>query len=319
MLAKYNRTITVQQYAVFEMPMQTARQHAAFDIAPQTDKIIRQAGMRYTLNILFDDGTRIQHFRNVVAGSSDQFDTTIIGLVIGTRTHKGRQEAMMNIDDSATIALAQHRRQNLHVTRQHQCIAVVAVDQFSNLVESRLLVVFVHCHVMEGNIMPFRHSAQVVVVGNDGHDIARQFTCRILVQQIDQAVRHLGNHHDNARAFGHVMQTPLHTELFGNGGKALTDMLSIALECDFVAHEETVFDDIGVLSRFENGAAVFGNKTRNARNDTHTVRTGNDQAIGMRHDEQGLRNKRDQRSMTLMLCKEQCFYKPLLLATLHKV
>ena len=112
---------------------------------------------------------------------------------------------MVNIDEATAVALAKRGGQDLHVARKHQCVTVVAIHQRSHFIEGRLLIVLIHWDVMEGDVVPLCHVAQVVMVRNNRHEIARQLTGCILVKQIDQAVRHLRHHHHNARAFGNIM------------------------------------------------------------------------------------------------------------------
>ena len=50
--------------------------------------------------VLLDDGAHVEILGGIVTGRADDLDAFLIGLVIGFRPLEGRQEAMVDVDDS---------------------------------------------------------------------------------------------------------------------------------------------------------------------------------------------------------------------------
>ncbi|MNP74737.1 hypothetical protein D3C76_1716610 [compost metagenome] len=57
-----------------------------------------------------------------MGGGPDNFHTAVIGLGIRLAAHEGRQEGVMDVDDSALVMLDKRRGNNLHVAGQHNAI-----------------------------------------------------------------------------------------------------------------------------------------------------------------------------------------------------
>lgn len=111
-----------------QVPAYGAREHYPLQVAPFLDEILQLVTVRDAHDILFDDGSFVQFFGHIVAGSSNQLHASIKGSVIRTRTHKGGQEGMMDIDDAAGISLQKPWREYLHVARQHHEIDAVILQ-----------------------------------------------------------------------------------------------------------------------------------------------------------------------------------------------
>jgi hypothetical protein len=77
------------------------RQHAALDIAALADEIIRRIAMADALDVLVDDRAFIERGGDVMRGGADQFDATLMRLMVGPRAFKARQKRVMDIDAAA--------------------------------------------------------------------------------------------------------------------------------------------------------------------------------------------------------------------------
>ena len=78
-----------------------ARQHAPFDVAPLAHKILRRIAVADALDVLVDDRPLIEVARDLRGGGADQFDATLMRLMIGPRALEARQEGMMDVDAAA--------------------------------------------------------------------------------------------------------------------------------------------------------------------------------------------------------------------------
>src|SRR5512146_120967 len=150
---EYDGLVAAYQYAVFHMVAQAARQYRLLDIAPVAHQIVHRIAVVDAHRILFDDRPGIQLVGHVMAGRADEFDAALMGLVIRLRTDEGRQEAVVNVDDAARVALAQCGRQDLHEPRQYHDVAAMLFEQCGDSVECRSLVL--HIDMDERDAMPF--------------------------------------------------------------------------------------------------------------------------------------------------------------------
>jgi hypothetical protein len=91
--------VSVEQDAVFDVPADGSREHYLFEVAAFFHQVLDRVTVRYALDALLDDGPVIQHFRDVVRRSADDFHATVKGLLVWLRSDKRGQERMMNIDD----------------------------------------------------------------------------------------------------------------------------------------------------------------------------------------------------------------------------
>ena len=66
-------------------------------------------------DILLDDRPLIQILGNIVGSGPDELDPTLVGLVVGPGTGKGREKGVVNIDHWTTNLFKEARREYLHV------------------------------------------------------------------------------------------------------------------------------------------------------------------------------------------------------------
>ena len=81
---------------------------------------------------------------------------------------------MVDIEHRGSVALAKMLRDNLHITRQHYHITAIMLYQPLHFGVRVRLVVGVDRHMVEGDIVPCHHAAQLVVVGNHARNVTIQ-------------------------------------------------------------------------------------------------------------------------------------------------
>ena len=100
-LAKHNGAMAVEENAVLNMASYRSGKHEGFDIAANFGQLFRTKRVINTLNILLNDGALIQVSRHVMSSGANDFDATVVSLVIRLGTLEARQKAVMNIDGFA--------------------------------------------------------------------------------------------------------------------------------------------------------------------------------------------------------------------------
>ena len=175
---------------------------------------------------------------------------------------------------------AQLRRQDLHVTRQHNNVGFMVFDQTRDFGERRLFVFGINRHMVIRDAVPFDHAAQVLVVGNHAGDFAVQFIAVPAVQQVCQAVGFPTGHQHDAFFLRGVGNAPVHRKLFGDGRKGFTETFEVerqGIGAHFMTHEKPAAEVVRVMARFGNPAVVRRQKVTDLGNDTDTVRASNHQ------------------------------------------
>ena len=76
-------------------------------------------------NWALDRWSLIELGGDVVAGRADQLDAALVCLTIWARADERRQERVMHVDDPRRVAIDEPRRQDLHVTREHDQLDVL--------------------------------------------------------------------------------------------------------------------------------------------------------------------------------------------------
>jgi len=171
-------------------------------------------------HVLLDDRAFVQVFGDVMRGGADDLDPARVRLVIRLRALEAGQEAVMDVDRPPGQGLAQARRQDLHVTRQHHQIDLLALDQVDDLLLLYGAVVRVDRQVMEGDPIGAGQGSEVLVIGGHRRDVHLQLPAVRTEQQVVEAMPLLAHQHQQARPAAGVMQLPVHPELGGQRGHA---------------------------------------------------------------------------------------------------
>ena len=94
---KYDSLVFVDQDTVFEMSRNGCREGEFFHVAPFADEIAHRVAVSDVGNGLVDNRPLIEIGCRVVRGCSDQFDATLVRLVVGFGSGESRQEGVVDI------------------------------------------------------------------------------------------------------------------------------------------------------------------------------------------------------------------------------
>ena len=92
LLLKDYSLVAVKQHAVLNVPAHATGKNDFFEVAAFLQQIVDRIAMRNANHVLFDDGTVVEYFGDVVTGGADQLDAALKGLMVGLGADKCRQE-----------------------------------------------------------------------------------------------------------------------------------------------------------------------------------------------------------------------------------
>lgn len=254
-------------------------------------ELLRAHAVVHTHDVLLDDGTLIKVAGDKVGGSTDNLHTTVISLVVGLGTLEGRQEAVVDVDDASRHGLAQFRRQDLHISRQHNQVNLVFLHELQDPSLLLRLGVGGDGEVHEGDVIGSSQSGKVGVVGDDQRDLDVKLAGRLAEEQVVQAVTNLGNHDHHPGLLGSGVDLIVHREgLCGRlkGGAQLLelgDLISLGGRHKLHAHEEALRGKVAKLRGIDNVQVVLDEECRDGMDDARAIgaREGEDEAWG--HDD----------------------------------
>ena len=84
--------VAIKKNAVFDMPADGARENNFLKIAAFADEVFNGIAVGDADYVLFDDGTVVEDFSDVVAGGANQLHAAQERLVVGLRADKCRQK-----------------------------------------------------------------------------------------------------------------------------------------------------------------------------------------------------------------------------------
>lgn len=174
--------------------------------------------------VLFDDGTVVEHLRDVVCGGADQLDSPLKGLMVRLASNEGRKKGVVNVDQVfGAPGRDELVREYLHVARQHDETAAVFADKGDLLLLDFPFVLFCDRKDEVGNAIEVGDPLIVGMIGDDQRNLALQLAALMAVEQVLQAVVILGDEDGNARPVGGTGQPPVHLEVVGDGTKMLRE------------------------------------------------------------------------------------------------
>ena len=115
---------------MFYMVMKCTRENQPFQIAALSYQILYTVSVRYSYNILLYYRTLIQFIRNKMTGGPNDFYTPFIGLFVRIATYESWEKGMVDIDNASRVPAYKFRRQNLHISRQHDGVYIVRPQKF---------------------------------------------------------------------------------------------------------------------------------------------------------------------------------------------
>src|SRR3954447_6680220 len=84
--------------AVFEVPLDGAREHEALDVAADPHEICTGVAVTPAGDILLDDRPLVELCRDVVRRRADHLDPSLERPVVGARACEGGKERMVDVD-----------------------------------------------------------------------------------------------------------------------------------------------------------------------------------------------------------------------------
>src|SRR5712672_3428592 len=97
---KDHRLIAIKKNAILDMPANCAGEYDFLEVAALADEILDGIAMRNADDILFNDGTIVQNFGDVMAGCPDQLHPALERLMVRPSADERGQKRMVNIDDA---------------------------------------------------------------------------------------------------------------------------------------------------------------------------------------------------------------------------
>jgi hypothetical protein len=141
-VSEYDRFISVDEYAVFDVGAHGAGENYLFEVAAFADEIFYGVAVGDADYVLLDDGAVVEDFGDVVAGGANQFDPALEGLMVGARSDEGGQKGVVDVNDAMGMAVHEVVGQNLHIAGEHHEIRLVLVGQALDLRFGGVLVFF---------------------------------------------------------------------------------------------------------------------------------------------------------------------------------
>ena len=102
-----DRASAIHQNAVLHVEADGLREHAALHVLAEGHHVRRGVSVRNAGNVLLDDRPLVQVSGHIVGGRTDQLHTTLVSLRVGARTLEGRQERVVDVDDTALHGAAE--------------------------------------------------------------------------------------------------------------------------------------------------------------------------------------------------------------------
>lgn len=205
------------------------RQHITLDIAARMRQLLGTQRMVHPYDILLDDRPLIQVTRHKVRRGTNDLDPPVIRLVVGLGALETRQEAVVDVDDAARQGLAQHRRQHLHVPRQHDQVDLVLAHQLQHARLLLLLGVRRDGQVHKRHVVGCGEGSEVRVVRDDQRHLDGQLAGGLPEEQVVEAVADLGDHDEHAGLLGGGVDRKVHGQGLGGGFEGGAQVLDAQL------------------------------------------------------------------------------------------
>ena len=206
-------------------------------------------------------------------------------LVVGLGALEAGQEAVVDVDRASSQGLAQPRRKDLHVTRQHHQVDALALDQVDNRLLLAVAVGRVHRQVLERHAVGPGQRGEVGMVGDHRGDVHRQLAAVGAEQQIVETMPLPADQHQQACTTAGVMQLPVHVEPAGQLAEALAHprQRGRGRQLEVHAQEEAPALLVAVLLGVEDVAALVEQQAGDAVDDAGAIRAGQGEDVVVAH------------------------------------
>jgi hypothetical protein len=114
-IAEHDRALPVEEDAILGEESHGSGEYEAFDVASDFGEVFDGLGMGDSVDLLLDDRALVEVGGDEVRGGADEFDATIVGLLVGLGAFEAGQEGVVDVDDAAAELLAQGVAEDLHV------------------------------------------------------------------------------------------------------------------------------------------------------------------------------------------------------------
>lgn len=283
--------MSVEQHTALGDILHSSGEHVALDVATGVGELLGAHAVVHAHDILLDDGTLIEVAGDKVGGRADNLHTAVIGLVVGLGALEGRQEAVVDVDDTSRHGLAQLRRQDLHIAGQNNQVNLVFLNQ---LQDTSLLLGLgggSDGKVHEGDVIGGGQGGEIGVVGDDQRDFNVKLAGGLTEEQVVQAVTNLGDHDHHAGLLGGGVDLKVHGEGLCGGleGSAqlleFGDLIGLGGRHKLHAHEEALRGQVAELGGIDDVQVVLDEEGRDGMDDARAIgaREGEDEAGG--HDD----------------------------------
>ena len=240
-------------------------------------------------DILLDDGAIVEHLGDIVGGGADELNAALKGLVIGPRADECGQERVVNVDqvlgaDGGCELGGEH----LHVSRQHDQIALMLTNERKLFLLGFALIFFRHRHDDIRNVVEVGDALVVGMIGDDQRNLAAQFAVVVAVEQVLQAVVVLRNEDRDAaddRSSGPGASPSRNS--FAIGAKRCGEFLEIKIEfrrIELDARQKEIGDSSSPCSSAKRMLPLWRKmKSAMRRDHAFAVGTGDEQDGGVMH------------------------------------
>jgi len=147
----------------------------ALGVSAQAHEVLSGVEMLNAFDFLLDDGTSIEIFGDIVTGSTDKFNPTIVGLAVGVCTDEGGKEGVMNVDNFAAELSAEPIRKDLHEASEDGELDVFFDEEITYFLKAAGFFFAVHFNVVEGDTFFFCDGTASFSISNDGGDLNGYF------------------------------------------------------------------------------------------------------------------------------------------------
>src|ERR1700733_4882495 len=207
----------VHEHPVLEHIGDSAGEHPALDVAPLAPQVLRRVAVADALDVLFDDRPLVEIGGDEMGRRPDQFDATLMRLVIGLRALESGQERVMDVDAPPPQFGGEAVRQNLHVAGENDEIGFGRLNHLPRLSFLLHLGLLGDWQVVKGNVAEVDVGVGLArIVGDDRHWIHGEFAAAPAIEEVDQAVVETRNHEHDALQLIDRAHRPSHRETGGD-------------------------------------------------------------------------------------------------------
>jgi hypothetical protein len=131
------------------MPAYGLSENRLFKILSLADQILDGVAVADPRDVLGDNRTLIERRGHIVRGGTDNLDSSRISLVVRSPSRKGRQKAVVNVDNRDPGLREKSCAQHLHLPRQNDQIDLPALEDLQLCLLRLGLSIRFHLNVMK--------------------------------------------------------------------------------------------------------------------------------------------------------------------------